>query len=222
VSALLLLLAAIQGAPPPPLDAGSFVVRRDTVEIAREEFRLFAGRPAGGWSLAATTRYGFGPQGVMLAPILEVAADSTPLALEYAVGDPRDPVRILGQTGHSRFTLRYLGRARERAREVPAAPNTVVLDDSVFALYLFAAWLARPAPGRLTAILPRGPRLEALTVQDLGVQPTTLNRDPTTLRHVAITGGTAGPAHLWLDREGRLVKVELPERHVVAERRAAN
>jgi hypothetical protein len=89
-------------------------------------------------------------------------------------------------------------------------------------LYLFAAWLARPAPGRLTAILPRGPRREVLTVQDLGVQPTTLNRDPTTLRHVAITGGTAGPAHLWLDREGRLVKVELPARHVVAERRVAN
>ena len=195
-------------------------MRRDSVEIAREEFRLFAGRHAGGWSLAATTRYGPGAPSIVLAPILELAADSTPLALEYAVGDPRDPVRILGQAGRGRFTLRFLGRARERAREVAATPNMVVLDDSVFALYVFAAWLARPAPGTLTAILPRGPRRELLTVQDLGFQPTTLNRDPTTLRHVAITGGTAGPAHLWLDGEGRLRKVELPMRHVVAERRA--
>lgn len=222
MSALLLLLTALQGAPPPPLDEGSFIVRRDSVEIAREEFRLFAGRPTGGWSLAATTRYGPGPPGVVLSPVLELAADSTPLTLEYAVGDPRDPVRILGQAGRGRFTLRFLGRARERAREVAAAPNMVVLDDSVFALYVFAAWLARPAARTLTAILPRGPRREVLTVQDLGVQPTTLNRGPTTLRHVAITGGTAGPVHLWLDGEGRLMKVELPTRHLVAERRAAN
>src|SRR5260370_33767769 len=126
--------------------------------MAREEFRLFAGRPAGGWSLAATTRYGPGAPAIVLAPTLEPAADSTPLALEYAVGDPRDPVRILGQAGRGRFTLRFLGLARERAREGAAAPNMVVLDDSVFALYVFGPRLARPAPGTTTAILPPGPR----------------------------------------------------------------
>jgi len=222
VSALLLVLAALQGPPPPALDEGTFVVRQDTIEIAREYFRLFAGRPAGGWSLAATTRYNLSRPSVVLAPILELAADSTPLALQYDVGDPRDPVRILGQAGRNRFTLRYLARASERARELAAAPNTVVLDDSVFVLYLFAAWRARPSPGTLTAILPRRARREVLTIQDLGMQPTTLNRDPTMLRHVAVNGGAAGPAHLWLDPEGHLMKVDLPMRHLVAERRPAN
>ncbi|OLC07452.1 MAG: hypothetical protein AUH42_03550 [Gemmatimonadetes bacterium 13_1_40CM_70_11] len=103
MSAFFLVLAVLQA--PPPLDEGSFVVRQDTIEIAREEFRLFAGRPAGGWSLAATTRYNHTPPGVVLSPILELAADSTPLALQYDVGDPREPVRILGQAGRGRFTL---------------------------------------------------------------------------------------------------------------------
>jgi len=97
-----------------------------------------------------------------------------------------------------------------------------VLDDSVFVLYLFAAWKARSSPVTLTAILPRGARREAVTVQDLGTQPTTLNRDVTTLRRVTVIGGAAGPAYLWLDPQGRLMKVELPSRHIVAERRPAN
>jgi len=35
-------------------------------------------------------------------------------------------------------------------------------------------------------------------VQDLGVQSTTLNRDPAALRHITVTGGEAGLVHLWL------------------------
>jgi len=50
-----------------------------------------------------------------------------------------------------------------------------VLDDSVFALYRFVAWYARPVPRALAAIYPRSGRREALTVQDLGLAATTLN-----------------------------------------------
>src|SRR2546426_4803633 len=42
------------------------------------------------------------------------------------------------------------------------------------------------------SIYPRSGRREALTVQDLGLAATTLNRDPATLRHVTVTGGAAG------------------------------
>ncbi len=220
MSPLFLILAAVQA--PAPLDEGAFAVRRDTTEIAREEFRLLAGRPAGGWSLAATTRYNHDRPSVVLAPVLELAPDSTPLTLQYDVADPREPVHILGQAGRGRFTLRYLARGSERARELATGPRTVILDDSVFALYLFVAWRARPTPTALIAILPRGARRETLTVQDLGVAPTTLNRDPATLRHVAVTGQAAGPVHLWLDARGRLMKVEVPDRRIVAERLPAN
>ena len=47
---------------------------------------------------------------------------------------------------------------------------------------------------------------------------TTLNRNPTTLRHVVVSGGADGAVHLWLTRDGRLLKVEIPARRVVAER----
>src|SRR5439155_631132 len=89
-----------------------------------------------------------------------------------ATREKGEPLRILGQLARGRFTVRLLGRRTERAREFPAAGRVVVLDDSVFALYLFAGWQAGPGAMPVTAIFPRGGRREPLVVQDLGVEAT--------------------------------------------------
>src|SRR5258705_7151475 len=217
MNAWLLALALLQA----PLDEGTFVVREDTIEVGREVFRLSAGRPARGavgWTLATTIRYDRTRPVVVLAPILDVSADTLPATLQYDVADPRQPVRILGELGRGRFTVRFVARATERAREFPAGGRPVVLDDSVFALYLFAAWRAAGEPAQLTAIVPRGLRREAVEVQDQGMAPTTLNHSPVTLRHVTVTGGPNQVVHLWLDTNARLMKEEIPSRRLSAER----
>ena len=217
MNASLLVLALLQT----PLDEGTFVVREDTLEVARESFRLIHGRLArggAGWTLATTIRYDRTRPVVVLAPILDVSTDTLPATLQYDVADPRQPVRILGELGRGRFTVRFVARATERAREFPAGGRPVVLDDSVFALYLFAAWRAAGEPGQLTAIVPRGLRREAVEVQDRGLEPTTLNHSAVTLRHVTVTGGPNQVVHLWLDATARLMKVEIPSRRLSAER----
>ena len=217
MNASLLVLALLQT----PLDEGTFVVREDTLEVARESFRLIHGRLArggAGWTLATTIRYDRTRPVVVLAPILDVSTDTMPANLQYDVADPRQPVRILGELGRGRFTVRFVARATERAREFPAGGRPVVLDDSVFALYLFAAWRAAGEPGQLTAIVPRGLRRETVEVQDRGQAPTTLNHSPVTLRHVTVTGGPNQVVHLWLDANARLMKVEIPSRRLSAER----
>jgi hypothetical protein len=207
------------------LDEGTLVVRQDTAEVAREAFRLTLGRArAGGggsgtdWTLATSIRYDRVRPVIVLAPILEVGRDTLPAALQYDIADPREPVRILGQLGGGRFTVRFVARASERAREFPANGRTVVLDDSVFAFYVFVAWRAGPVPVTLTAIVARGLRRESLVVADLGSTATVLNRDPAELRHITVTGGANGLVHLWLDAAGRLMKVEIPSRQFTIER----
>ena len=220
MNAWLLAIAVLQA----PLDEGTFVVREDTVEVARESFRLNHGRLARGgvgWTLATTIRYDRTRPVVVLAPILDVTTDTLPATLQYDVADPRQPVRILGELGRGRFTVRFVARATERAREFPAGGRPVVLDDSVFALYLFAAWRAGSQPTQLTAIVPRGLRREAVDIQDQGLAPTTLNRGQVTLRHITVTGGPNLVVHLWLDAAGRLMKVEIPSRRLSAERAPA-
>ena len=222
MSALLVALLALQG----PVDEGTLVVREDTAEIAREAFRLTLRTSAGGggprWTLATTIRYDRSRPVVVLDPIVELGPDSNPVSLEYTVADPREPLRILGQLTRGRFVVRQLGRRTERAREFPAPPPTALVDDSVFAPYIAVAWQGRSHPVTVTAIVPRSGRREVLSVQDLGVEPTTLNRDPASLRHITITGGENRLVHVWLGGDGRLAKIEIPSRRLVAERLPAS
>jgi len=216
-TALVALLGLRAG---PASDEGMLVIRQDTVEVAREAFRLSPRAGAGqtGWTLASTVRFESGRPTIVLHPILEIGPDSLPLSLEYNVADPREPLRILGQLARGRFTVRLLGRRTERVREYPGTPPLVVLDDSVLALYLAAAWQARPEPRQVNAVFPRSGRRELLAVEDRGVQATTLNRARQSLRHVTVTGGANGLVHLWLAPDGRLFKVEIPSRRATAER----
>lgn len=219
-SLLLVLLLQAGGSP---VDEGVLVVRVDTLEVARESFRLSQGRLSRGepgWTLATTIRYDRARPVVVLAPILEVNSDTMPATLQYDVADPRQPSRILGELGRGRFTVRFVARATERAREFPTGPRTVVLDDSVFAPYVFAAWRATSTAASLTAIFPRALRRSSLQIQDLGLASTTLNHDPARLRHITIAGDGQETVHLWLDAAGRLMKVEIPSRRLTAERLA--
>src|SRR5213082_1904388 len=168
MSALLLALAVVHCQGQGSIDEGTLLVRQDTVEVAREAFRLTPARAAAGsWTLATTIRYDRTRPVVVLDPILELGPDSVATTLEYTVADPRDPMRIVGQFTRGRFVVRMLGRRTERAREYPTPPPAAVLDDSVFALYLPVAWLGRAQPVQVTAVFPRAGRRELLAVQDL-------------------------------------------------------
>jgi hypothetical protein len=212
----LLLVLALQGQL---LDDGTLVVRQDTVEVAREAFKLASGRISNGrigWTLSSAVRYDRVRPVITLAPILEVCCDTLPFTLQDAVADPR----ILGEFRGGRFTVRLLSRTTERAREFPANGSTVVLDDSVFALYVFVVWRATPEPLTLTAIVPRGLRREQIVVQDHGTEATPVNRDAVTLRHVTVSGGANQLVHVWVDPAGRLMKVAIPSRDLTVERAA--
>src|SRR5882762_8863740 len=224
MSACLLTLALLQAAGS-PVDEGVLVVRVDTLEVARESFRLTHGRLSrgdAGWTLATTIRYDRARPVVVLAPILEVNSDTMPATLQYDVADPRQPSRILGELGRGRFTVRLVARETERAREFPTGQRAVVLDDSVFALYVFAGWRGASEPGGLTAIFPRGLRRAAVQIQDLGLASTTLNHDPARLRHLTVAGDGQETVHVWVDGSGRLMKVEIPSRNLSAERLAGS
>ena len=77
-----------------PVDEGVLLVRMDTLEVARESFRISRGRLSGGtpgWSLATTIRYDRARPVIVLSPILEVNDDTMPVTLQYDVADPFKP-----------------------------------------------------------------------------------------------------------------------------------
>jgi hypothetical protein len=219
---ILVLLAALAGQT--PVDDGVLVIRRDTLNVARETFHVVAGRPGAGtagWTLSASVRYELARPAATFAPILELGADTEPRALQYDIGGAQGPSRILGQSGRRRFTLRYLSHAREAARELPAGERTVIVDDSVLSFYVVAAWRATPAGTALTALYPRDGRRELRTARDLGTGSIIVRGSPAMLRHVVVEGGAAGRVDVWTTADGHLERIEIPSAGIVAERLAS-
>jgi hypothetical protein len=204
----LFLLVALAQVP----DSGVLVIRQDGLVLARESFHVAPSPATGGWRLEASVRYERDRPAVVLTAILDLGRDTLPQTLQYDVGNPGAPIRILGQAGRHRFTVRYLARAAERAHEFPADAHTIILDDSLFSPYLVAGWRGASVAQSLSAIFPRDGRREALTVQAQdGSAP---------LRRVVVTGGAAATLSLWLDSAGRLMKLEIPSRRLVIERQS--
>src|SRR5439155_14176279 len=108
-----LALALLQVGVGTPVDEGVLVVRVDTLEVARESFRLTHGRLSrgdAGWTLATTIRYDRARPVIVLAPILEVNSDTMPATLQYDVADPRQPSRMLSQLRRGQSTVRIVAR----------------------------------------------------------------------------------------------------------------
>lgn len=203
------------------IDQGTLVIRADTQEVGRETFRVLerrVGDSTSGWLLDASARWPGTGRPAVYAPVIEIGRDSLTQAISFDVAGGPSPVRISGVLGRRRFTLRYVSPGVERARELPGDARLVVIDDSVFTPWLVVAWRARAVPESLTAVYPRSALRARVVARDLGSESTTLNRDQATLRHIVITGGQPGPVHVWLGAGGRLMKVEIPDRHLVAER----
>ena len=220
---MIVVLALLLQAPAagPVIDQGTLMIRADTQEVGRETFRVLerrVGDSTSGWLLDASARWTGLAQPAVFAPVIEIGRDSMTQALSFYVSGGSAQVRISGVPSRSRFTLRYVSPGVERARELPADRAVVVIDDSVFTPYLLVAWRARATPESLTAVFPRSALRSRVAIQDLGAESTTLNRDQATLRHVLISGSPAGTVHLWLGSGGRLMKIELPDRKLTAER----
>jgi len=147
--------------------------------------------------LATTIRYDRARPVVVLAPILEVNGDTMPSTLQYDVADPgsrRVSSASWAGTVHGAVHRPRHGNARANSRRTRA----VILDDSVFALYVFAAWRAGAEPGSLTAIFPRGLRRDVVQIRDLGLAPTVLNRTLPACGHITLERGRRRCTSGWM------------------------
>jgi len=210
--AALLLLA--QGPQNPVLDAGTFVISRGGVVVGREEFTVRRGRSSApdGFTITTTARYSV-PRPNTLAPVVELGPDSLPVQVQFDVsGD--NQARVYARLGQRRTTLRVVRPSGESAREFPSDGRTLVVDDSVFALYAI-----RPAPGTLQLLAPRSGQRTPAELVSLGTEQTTLQGVGRQLEHWVLRGGDE--RHLWYDEAGRLMRVEIPSLSLSAERESA-
>ena len=126
----------------------------------------------------------------------------------------------VAEIGLERADRRFLATVRspagEEDREFPARPDTRVVELDVAHHYYFLRDLL---PGRQVHVLePRSRRQITLTASERTEGRITLGRNVVSARRITFSSNGGDDRTVWFDRQGRVLKVEVPSRAYEAER----
>jgi len=202
------------------LDEGSFRLLIGGREVGRETFSI---RRAGSGPDAVIIAQGrvsldAGPTPEEVATKLEVSgAALRPTAYELTVRG-EESRRILGQVVGGRVSARIISPGGEALREYLASDGAVLVDEGVAHHYYFLARRLDAAPLRLPLLVPRLSRQVSAQISVTGVEPVTVGDARIEARHAVVETPGSPTRHFWVDREGRVLRLEIPDRNYVAER----
>ncbi len=197
-----------QGAP---YDEGSFVVTRNGAPVGKEAFRILksAGKDQ---FYTSTAQCAFGERRIF--PALTADRVGVPLLYQIDVkngGDTEERLRATGRPGRLHAVLQT--RTGESSKEYLISSSAVILDEDVFHQHFFVP-LARRS-GDVSVIIPRRNSQVSGRLEDRGTEKIKVDGTEVSALHLVITLPD-GARDLWFDDSGRLLKVALPARGLVA------
>lgn len=197
------------------VDEGTFTITRNNAPIGREAYRIVAAAAGGGQAYRATATISFDSSRISL----RLTTDSVGAPLTYQA-----EVRV-----HGRLASRVDGNGRpglfstlvktpdgESARDYVMGAHPLLLDDDAFDPYYFA--LLPPTRARFSAINPRAGTQATFRLEERGSEPIRVGRGTITARHFALVGADGATRDVWVDGQGRLLRVAIPARGLVAQR----
>ena len=188
-------------------DRGTFSIKRNGAEIGHEEFEIRPAKPGipVGDSLLSAARYPESRPQTVIEAVLQTNPDGDPLTLALDLTHRQQSLQLLATVGRGRVTIRSVAQGAESARELPGGQAIVMLDDSLFALYLPLARYATEGGRSVVAVYPRASRRIQITATRTSLA--TPNRVGATTV-IELTGGLTGK--LYLDPRGRLLELDFP------------
>ena len=194
------------------IDEGSFTVTRSGAPVGRESFRIIRAPAPGGQVYQATGTSVISD----VKATMRLGTDSlgSPVSYESEVSDKTQPVqRLRGRGRPNRFGLFVQTRTGESAREFVLANGALLLDEGVFHHFFFVGLAAQQQ--EVIVISPRSARQERMRLQSRGEEDVEIAGRRIPGRRVSLVNGE-GPREVWLDSQGRLLKVAIPDQGIVA------
>lgn len=202
------------------VDEGGFRLLVDGREVGRETFSIRQRGAGADVVLIAQGRVVIdtGQAGEELTTSLEVAgAGLRPVAYQIEVRGP-EPQNIAGRMTGRRFSARIRSPAGERMREYLASDGAILADDGIAHHLYFVGRKAGTGDGSVPLIIPRQGRQITAAVSARGNEAIELAGERRSARRLLVDGADGHERHLWLDENGRVLRVEIPTRRYVAER----
>lgn len=199
------------------VDEGSFVLYLDGKRVGREQFSIRRSPAAAGVIVARSTITFDGRRIESM-----VRTDTAGQPLEFSVEDFQDgrlESRVTGGLVGTRFVQRTSVGSAQTEKELRLAPGTVMADrESVYQYYFVTR--AR-SDARIQLLFPR--RLQrdsvSITVRSEN-QDVELGNGKVVARHLIVTDAAGIATDVWLDAQGRVLRVAVQSRGFVAVRDA--
>jgi hypothetical protein len=212
-----LLVPASAGAQGVVVDQGTFAVRIGGADAGTEEFVIRrAGLGSGDALFASGVVSLTAPVTRQIRPLLR-AQPLSGAAEEYQVSvTGADAAEIRMGLAGRRYVASIRSATGAEDREFQGRPDTRVLESEVAHHYYF---VRDDRPGREVFVLePRSRRPLTLSVDAAEDEELRMGPNVVNARRVTLTTGDGQVRRVWFDRQGRVLRVEIPDLGYVAER----
>lgn len=201
------------GAQVATVDEGSFTITRDGAPAGREDFSIRSTPGIGGTIYKAQATVTL--DGRRVAPALSTDPAGAPLSYQVEVRTGAQTERLTGQISRGRVSVHQQGPGGASAKEYVVADGALILDDDVFHQYYFVARRA-PGPTNIPVLVPRRGVQVSMRLVSRGAATVTVGGRSLPATHLVLTDPGTGDREIWVDAEGRVLKVSLPGRSLIA------
>ena len=198
------------------LDEGTFTITRNGTPVGRESFtiRSSPGGPGGAVVQArATVSY----DDRRLTPVLKADSIGSPTEYQLEVRAGANASEVLkGVIRRGRFSATMQTPRGENLKEYVVSDGALVLDEDVFHQYYFLARGGRT--GSVPVVVPHRNVQVVMRMEDRGPSSVTIGGRSVAGRAFVLVEPTGTSREIWVDPQGRVLKVAIPSRGIVAVR----
>lgn len=196
------------------LDEGSFTITVSGERVGREDFRIRSTPGTTGPEIVATANVSYSTRRVLAQMRADSAGVPSRYVIEVKEGQSVEE-RVDGSVFRGRVSARLKNSRGESANEFVVSPGALVIDDDVFHQYYFITRRQSPV-GPVTVIVPRRNTQVTIRVADGGTEKLTIGGSTLDARRFTIADPGGTNREVWADTAGRLLKVAIPSKGVVA------
>jgi len=195
------------------LDRGSFSISVNGQRVGREDFTISGTPGASGMEYLSKATVTWGDR--RLTPSLWSDSSGAPSRYRVEVkGTSGGVERWMGNISRGRVSAQINTPRGEADREYVVADGAIMLDDDVFHQYYFVALRANGAT--VPIVVPRRNTQMGLRVSNAGNEPVSIGGTSIEARHLQFTEPSGVVREVWVDSAGRVLKVAIPSRGIIA------
>lgn len=195
------------------VDEGTFMITHNGAPAGRESFRIARTPAPGGQVFLATGESALGDNRVTTR--MGTDSSGVPVSYESELRQQGQVTqRLQGRGRPGRFSVLVQTKSGESAREYLLNTGALLMDEDVFHHFFFVPFAAQHS--QVIVIAPRSTQQSRFRLEERVAETVEIAGRSIEGRHFALVGPSGATRDVWIDAKGRLLKVSIAEKGLVA------